>query len=197
MDEGRSIAPRIVSIILFLAVIAGLVLYVLPLNNELQVINADNKVKSQELSQKKSEFKDLTDIMRNLGPNAGSEEGIKRLLAEIPANIQQEKIIEDFNKIADANSIVYNSFGFGIQEGVAENVNAITVNASFEGDYGDLQTFLKALEANTRKFVVKNIGVQMGSVVEVPIENAESGVSTVENKQNAVFTLAIEAYYQA
>lgn len=195
MQEGRSILPRIVSIVLFLAVIAGTVFYVLPLNNELQTLKADNLAKSQELQQKKAELKELSDIAKNLGPEAGSQEGINRLLAEIPADIMQDRIIEDFNRIAEANNIVYSSFGFGLQEGVAQSVNALTVNASFEGDYDDLQAFLKALEANSRKLVVKNIGVQMGDVVE--LQNEEEDNSPVEYKQNAVFTLAIEAYYQA
>lgn len=208
MQEERSLAPRIVSVVLFLAVIAGLVVYVLPLNAEYQKISADNQLKAVDLQQKQAELKELAVISKNLGPEAGSEEGVKRLLAEIPAQIDQEKLIDDFNRIAEAHRIVYSSFGFGLREGVAEGVNAMTINASFEGDYADLQRFLKALEANPRKLTVKNIGVQMGSKVEVIKEedkkassaaksDAKPEESDLQEKQNAVFTLVIEAYYQA
>lgn len=206
MQEERSLAPRIVSVVLFLTVIAGLVFYVLPLNAEYQKISADNQLKAVDLEQKKAELKELAVIAKNLGPQAGSEEGVKRLLVEVPVQIGQEKLIDDFNRIAEAHRIVYSSFGFGLQEGVAEGVNAVTINASFEGDYADLQQFLKALEANPRKLTVKNIGVQMGSKVEmIKEEDKKSELKSdsapedagAQEKQNAVFTLVIEAYYQA
>lgn len=197
MANPRSLGLRIVSIILFVVVIVGTIFYVLPLNKKYEALFAENTVEKAKLVEHQKQLKELQDIQKTLGKTAESQEGVKQLLAVVPQNIDQSGLIEDFHKIAESQNIIYSTLSFGKQRSAAEGVSVVTVNASFEGDYDDLRSFLKALEVNNRKLIVKNLGVQIGDTVEVEIENPETQETELVKKQNAVFVLTIEAYYQS
>ncbi|MBU2524615.1 type 4a pilus biogenesis protein PilO [Patescibacteria group bacterium] len=191
MEYKPSIVPRVVSIVLFLIVISGVIFYVLPLADALERYNAENatqKVQLTELNEKLTELQTYEKTYKSVDAS--------KLLAEVPEEINQSGLIEDFHKIAGANNIIYSSLSFGLQRSVDPGINAVTVHASFEGDYDDLQNFLKGLEVNGRKMIVKNIGVQLGETVEVEKIDSTTDEKVMELKKNAVFTLTIEAYYQ-
>lgn len=117
-----------------------------------------------------------------------SEIKAQKVANSIPEKLEQDNLLLEMVAIAKKNDIIFNSINFSANESDANQnegllVKKVGISASFEGNYGDLVNFLKAVEQNGRKIVVENINVQL---VGEPI----AGIERVH------FSLSMSAFYR-
>lgn len=102
----------------------------------------------------------------------------------VPFGINQDDVIRDLIDIVEKYDIELKSLSFGKGGATKEpGIQALRVNASFEGNYSDLTNFLKGLEQNTRTFQVDTISVQVTTV-------------EITGYQRVSFSLAMNVFYQ-
>ncbi|MBD3330556.1 type 4a pilus biogenesis protein PilO [Candidatus Peregrinibacteria bacterium] len=142
----------------------------------------------ESLSQKQTEYQELLAKINSF--EADKEEldltsDVQRLNVSkaIPVGLNQDTVIENITNVAEENGIQLNSIGFGRGGVLSEGIGVLRVNASFEGDFDDLISFLEGIEGNERLMKVNSISVQL-SAFEV------AGIRRTN------FSLSIESYYQ-
>jgi hypothetical protein len=145
------------------------------LNNE--EFNAQNmrldqfQIDLSELKSAQSELELSTEVQR------------MEILKAVPFGIQQDEVIDDIVEISDKYKIALNSVSFGRSSSPEDGIGALRVNASFEGDFSDLTSFLEGLERNARFFKISTISVQLSSV----------GLASF---QRANFSLSMDVFFQ-
>ena len=171
----------VIALILFLCVVAGLIFYVKPAWDE---VNSLSKGRDDKIAQKTALQNKLTDLQKIQEQlNQGGEVTREASLLAIPEKFEEDNLILDVSKIATQNDIVLNSISFGIPIGApVGEVARGTINASLVGTESDLIKFLKDVESNGRKMLVKSITVQLAS--------PEAGIKL------ANFSLSMETYFQ-
>lgn len=110
-----------------------------------------------------------------------SEVERKDLEKAIPRDMAQDAIITDLNRIAELGKVTFNGLTFSVQS--SGDVSAVSVSAGFLGTPADMVRFLKLLEVNPRKFVVKTISIARSS---------DSGSAALDLVN---LTLTLQAYY--
>jgi len=105
------------------------------------------------------------------------------LLNSVPVGVEQDTVIEDLILVAEANDIELRSVSFGLSEGFKDDIGALKINASFEGDYGDLMNFLEGIEQNARLFKVTSVNVQVNQFEGFDVKRV-------------TFSLSMDAFYQ-
>lgn len=89
--------------------------------------------------------------------SAVSEIDRKELDRAIPANLEQDIIITDISQRAREADISFNALTFSLQE--SSTLGTVNISAGFQGSSGNIIRFLKMLESNQRKLVVKDAGI--------------------------------------
>lgn len=92
-----------------------------------------------------------------LSGGAVSEVELKELDNAIPETLEQDGIIIDLNTIAKTANVSFNALTFNLQK--QTDLPAVNISAGFQGSSADIIRFLKMLEVNPRKFLVKEAGV--------------------------------------
>jgi Tfp pilus assembly protein PilO len=180
-SAGKTNKFSIMAIFLFILALAALVFYIKPSWDEVTNLSLARDEKVQQKQTLQQNLTDLQKIQEQL--NATSEVNRETSLAAIPEKLEEDNLILDFANITRKNDIVLNSISFGIPVGAAEGeIQRATVNATLVGTEGDLIKFLRAVEANGRKILVKSITVQLAST--------ETGVKL------ANFNISMETYFQ-
>lgn len=184
MNTTIPVPPKhftLATFLIFLLVFIGGVFYVKPLWDDVSSLSLGRDEKQQQKEALSQQVKGLQDLQQSL--NLASEVNKQTTLYAIPERLEQDKLIMDLTSISQKNDIVLNGINFGVVTGNTENVKRVTVNANLTGDMGGLLGFLKGIEANQRKLLVKSITVQSGeSQTAMPRVN---------------FNVSMEAYYQA
>ena len=104
-------------------------------------------------------------------------------LSAIPEKLEEDKLITDLADISRKNDITLNGVNFGIPVNAGPGkVAKVSVNANLTGTESALVGFLRGIEANSRKLVVRSITVQLGT--------SDTGVTL------ASFNVTMETYYQ-
>lgn len=86
-----------------------------------------------------------------------SEVEKKELDQAIPDAVEQDIIIGDLNRIAKTADVSFNALTFSLnQKGVLPTIN---ISASFQGVGANIVRFVKMLEVNPRKLLVKDAGI--------------------------------------
>lgn len=104
----------------------------------------------------------------------------KELDIAIPKAVDQDQIILDINKITQANDVSFNALTFSLIENAP--IPTVSISAGFQGTADNIIRFLKMLETNPRKLVVKDAGV--------------SRLETVEGLDLVNLNLSLHAFYQ-
>lgn len=97
-------------------------------------------------------------------PEALSEVEQKELNQAIPEHLDQDQLITDLNRIALAADVSFNALTFNLQQNA--ELPAVNISAAFQGPAPNVIRFLKMLEVNPRKFVVKDAGLARTEVRE-------------------------------
>lgn len=179
--SGLKKALSIVGLILLVGSIAFYAFYLRPFNEDYGQLKADvssKQAKIAELNAKIASFKSAEKAM-----DVSTEVQKLTLLNSIPVGVNQDKVIEDLVKVADSHDIELRSVSFGLSEGYHKGIGALKINASFEGNYGDLINFLRGLEQNSRFLKVSSVNVQVSQFEDLDIKKV-------------TFSLSMDAFYQ-
>ncbi len=178
---NKSSSLPIVALLLFLAAFAGGMFYVKPTWDEVSNLQAAGEEKITERNELNSQLVELQILQQEL--QGASEVTRQKTLVSIPERLEQDKLINDLSKIASDNDMVMNGINFGVPTSAFEGeVSRVSINTNVTGSQSSLLSYLKAVEGNTRKLIVKSITVQVGET--------DIGISRVN------FNVNMEAYFQ-
>lgn len=172
---------NLVSLIMLLFVAVGAFFYVKPLWDEVSSLDKGVVEKTETRKNLSNQLTDLQQIQKDLGGTSDIKK--ETTLAAIPEKLDQDKLINDLSAIAVKNDMMLNGVSFSIPGATNEGeVAKATLNANITGNETNLIGFLKDVEGNSRKLLVKNISIQVGQ--------NELGLERVN------FSVSMEAYYQ-
>lgn len=178
--EGSSNKSALAGIFLMLLVLFGYVFYTRGLAMDVGKTNADISGKNLQIEQSKAKVVEMTKAEKEL--DLSSEVKKTELLKSVPKDVDQDQIIRDLIDTAKVHDIKLNSIGFGKGSSSKEGVGSLRINASFEGNYNDLVSFLESLEQNARVLIVDSINVQLGK-------------TDLLDSTRATFSLSMQAFY--
>lgn len=175
-------SKNLISLLLILAILVIYMYYIRPTSADLEQKQLEKAQAEEQLTDLQNSVDELTKLQASLPKGDGEKQ---LLLSQIPVSLDQDGLIKDLNRLASNRGIELKNVGFSLN-GIDKEmgIGIVTMSTGFEGTYQDLINLLADMEANVRKFRVKNISVQ---VLEVSRD-----VST-----DVSFTLTIEAYYQS
>ncbi len=98
-------------------------------------------------------------------PPAGSVSEVeqKDLNQAIPGKLEQDVIIANINTMAKTADVNLNGLQFSLQK--SGNIPAIAISGSFQGAAANINRFLKLVEGNPRKLVIKDASVALSESV--------------------------------
>ncbi|PIZ75285.1 hypothetical protein COY05_04075 [Candidatus Peregrinibacteria bacterium CG_4_10_14_0_2_um_filter_38_24] len=178
--EGSSNKSALVGVFLLLLIVVGYVFYTKGLAAEVSGMNADISSKNIQIEQSKAKVAEMTQAESEL--DLSSEVKKTELLKSVPSDVNQDQVIRDLIDMAKAHDIKLNSIGFGKGASSKEGVGSLRINASFEGNYSDLVSFLESLEQSARVLIVDSINVQLGK-------------TDLLDSTRATFSLSMQAFY--
>ncbi|MDP2643074.1 MAG: type 4a pilus biogenesis protein PilO [Candidatus Peregrinibacteria bacterium] len=178
--EGSSNKSALVGVFLLLLIVFGYVFYTKGLAAEVGGMNADISSKNIQIEQSKAKVAEMTQAESEL--DLSSEVKKTELLKSVPSDVNQDQVIRDLIDMAKAHDIKLNSIGFGKGASSKEGVGSLRINASFEGNYSDLVSFLESLEQSARVLIVDSINVQLGK-------------TDLLDSTRATFSLSMQAFY--
>jgi len=178
--EGSSNKGALVGIFLILLVVFGYVFYTRGVASNVSQMNADITSKNLQIEASKAKVAEMTKAEKEL--DLSSEVKKTELLKSVPKDIAQDQMIRDIIDTSRLHDIKLNSIGFGKGASSKEGVGSLRINASFEGSYNDLVSFLESLEQNARVLIVDSISVQLGK-------------TDLLDSTRATFSLSMQAFY--
>lgn len=180
--KGNLKVQTLVGVLMILVSLAAYTLYTKGVSQALDTAKADVITTQVELDGLKAKVDEITAKQEEL-----SLTDVKKaeILASIPIGINQDEVIRNLMELTSSYDIDLRSLSFGKGSASEIGIGILQINASFEGSYTDLTNFLEGLEKNSkgRMFKVKSISVQVAG-------------SDVTSYKRAVFSLAMEAYFQ-
>lgn len=148
----------IIALILIIVSIVGIFFFLIPKKTDFEESN-DLLAQSQtELNRLKTQLIDLQEVEKSF---EGSEVTRKDILNLIPADINQDGIINALSEIAANNQTSINSVSFSTGAGRDLDVQVVTINLNVTGTHDNLIRFLEGIENSSRKFRVKTISLQI------------------------------------
>jgi Tfp pilus assembly protein PilO len=177
--ENRSSKSSLLSLLLLVLILVVGVAYLKPLWDEVSQLNLGLEEKASKKASLDTELQNLRNLQASLATT--TEVGKSKVLAAIPERLEQDKLITQITAIAKKTDVVLNSISFSIPTGTNQKVKKAVVSANLAGGYGDLVSFLRGVEGNERKLVVKSVTVQFGQTQGIARAN---------------FNVSMEAYYQ-
>lgn len=178
--EGSSNKGALVGIFLILLVVFGYVFYTKGVASNVSQMNADITSKNLQIESSKAKVAEMTKAEKEL--DLSSEVKKTELLKSVPKDVAQDQMIRDIIDTSRLHDIKLNSIGFGKGASSKEGVGSLRINASFEGSYNDLVSFLESLEQNARVLIVDSISVQLGK-------------ADLLDSTRATFSLSMQAFY--
>lgn len=104
----------------------------------------------------------------------------RELGQKIPGTLEQDFIITELNRLARTADVSFNALSFSLQQNAP--LPTVNISAGFAGTLGNVTRFLRTLETDARKFVVKDAGVSRAE--------SESGLSLVN------LNVTMQAFYR-
>lgn len=155
MYTEKKIHSGFVGTLFLIATAVLLVFHTLPAQRELAQLQA-NVASLQE------EVKNLSGENPLAASGAAAADTLseveqKELQKAIPEHLDQDTIVTDLNKMAKSADVSFSALTFSLNGG--ESLPGVNVSAGFQGTAADIIRFLKMVEVNPRKFVVKDAGI--------------------------------------
>ena len=151
MYTERKIHGGFIGTIFLIATFVLFFFHTRPAQNELRARRADVAVLQNDVDALSVEKTELTPA------GTLSEVEQKDLDQAIPQGVQQDVIITDLNRMAKTADVTFNALTFSLQQN--KTLPTVEISAGFQGVSGNIIRFLKMVETNSRKFVVKDAGV--------------------------------------
>lgn len=140
-----------------------------------------------EFEQAQKEIAQIQDEIAGKGPESQedlSEVDKKELSSLVPEKLNQDAIITNLNAMAKATDISFNALTFSLQKN-ENGPQAVSIAAGFQGTGDNMTRFLKLIETNSRKFIVKNVSLSKSDANE---ENSSLNVVNLN--------LSLQAFYR-
>lgn len=161
----------------FLFLCAAIVLLFFHTKGARQELNSIQKTIA-EVEQKLNQAKQVDEGTEQ---STVSEIDKKELDRAIPAHLEQDVIINDISRMAREADISFNALTFSLQE--SASLGTVNIAAGFQGNSGNIIRFLKMIESNPRKLVVKNAGIsQSETSAGLPLINLNLSFSAFYRK---------------
>lgn len=172
----------LVSLLLLLVLIVIGVFWFKPNFDQVGTLNTEKATKEEQKKALDAQLATLTQASATLDQTG--EISKEAVLAAIPEHYEQDKLITTINDMARKNSINIGSISFSVPSGGNSDggIQKSTISVSLTGSEQNLINFLKAVEMNPRKMVVKNITVQLGQA---------------DGQASTNFSLSMETYFQS
>ena len=170
----------IITLLFFLIAFVGILFYVKPLWDEVNTLALARDDKSQQ----KTQLIDKLDYFKRLQQKVAesSEVSKETSLSAIPEKLEQDALLTIIHDIASKNDIIVNGSNFSIPTNmVVGKMTKATINLNLTGDQDRLVNFLRGIETNNRKMLVKTIAVQFGK--------------TAEGIKRANFNVSVDVYF--
>ncbi len=171
----------VITIVLFIAVLLAGIFYVKPLYDGVSSLQAGRDEKQAQKDDLTRQLSDLQHLQQSL--QSSTEVGRQTSLNAIPERFEQDKLILDLTAIAKSNDVVLNAVNFNVPTASLDKVKRATIDVNLTSDDAGLTGFLKGIEGNERKILVKSITVQSGKV-------------STGNTPRVNFSLNMETYFQ-
>ncbi len=178
-NNGKT--STLIGVFLILAAISFYVFYLSGVKSHIDTTKTDLVAKQSELSVIQAELSEFKKAENDL--NVSTEVQRSEVSKSIPLGVKQDELIKDVIEISEVNDIILNSLSFGKGGLNEDGVGSVRINASFEGNYTDLVSFLESIEQNSRFLKVSSINVQLNKL-------------EISDSTRATFSLAMEAFYQ-
>ncbi len=178
---GIKKALSLIGLVLLIGSISAYAFYVRPLWEGYTELKADITSKQEHISELKGKINSFKLAEEKMDVTTDVQK--LTLLNSIPVGVNQDKVIEDLVKIAEGHDIDLRSVSFGLSEGYREDIGALKINASFEGNYGELINFLQGIEESSRLFKITSINVQVSQFEDLDVKKV-------------TFSLSMDAFYQ-
>ncbi len=178
-NNGKT--STLIGVFLILAAISFYVFYLSGVKENIDTTKTDLVAKQGELSVIQAELSEFKKAENDL--NVSTEVQRSEVSKSIPLGLKQDELIKDVIEISEVNDIILNSLSFGKGGLNEDGVGSVRINASFEGTYTDLVSFLESIEQNSRFLKVSSINVQLNKL-------------EISDSTRATFYLAMEAFYQ-
>ncbi len=170
----RSHRIQLLAVVLFILMVLGLVLFILPMQRANKALQLDKREAVAERQEAQLSLEKLSQLSDEL---SASESTKKALLRAVPSGLSQDALILELKELADEADFNVNNMSFSERnsEGLGE---VLSVGLSLAGDYSDLTTLLELIEEADRLMEVSSISVQR------------------IDPQSILFNLTVEAFYQ-
>lgn len=178
---GTSKKSSFVGALLIVVALAAYILFLRPISERVDVLQANVEAKSVELKDIDGQIADFKGFESDL--KLTTEVQRLEVLKAVPTEMNQDEVIQDIIKIAETYDIELSSISFSKGNTSKDAVKSLVVNASFLGNYLDLIDFLEGVEQNARVLKVNSINVQISKL-------------DVSKLERASFSLSIETFFQ-
>lgn len=165
---------QLFSIILLFFIILGGVFFVMPMRENIAILDVQKVASADELQQLQSQYDSLAQVAAQVDASSGAK---VELLNAVPVGIDEGKLLDEIVSIADEFEVTMNSVSFS-KSSDNDFGNILGVTANFKGSYEQLVSFLQKIENAKRLMRVTALSVQLTST------------------EDSIFNLSIETYYQ-
>lgn len=169
------------TLLIFIIILAGGLYFVKPLWQEVDSVKTEIFNLQQQKEELLKQNLDLQDLQKSL--ESSSEISKQTTLDAIPERFEQNKLLDDLTNLAQKANVTLNGVSFSLAGNSQDKIKKATVSVNVTSSDNALIEFLRAVENNTRKLVVKSITVQTGKT--------DAGAMRVN------FNLNMETYYQS
>lgn len=180
-DNGSSSKKTLIGIALILASILVYVFGLKGISATVSAFESDFADKTSQIEKVKTEVNNLANSESQL--DVTTEVQREQSLKAIPSKLNQDEVIRNLVDLASSHTIELHSLSFAKGGSDADGVSSLRIDSSFEGNYGDLVTFLKGIEQNARFLRVNSISAQINK-------------SEVFDIDRVTFSLSMEAFFQ-
>lgn len=152
MITEKKVSTQFIAGLILLATVILLAFHTLSARAEREVLLTEATALSQELAavtQNSNDSSASTDVL--------SEVESKELAQAVPLNVAQDNLILDINRIAKTADVTFNALTFSVNK--SAKIPTILISAGFQGAYQNLTRFLKLIETNPRKMIIKNAAI--------------------------------------
>lgn len=152
MITEKKISTQFIAGLILLATVILLAFHTLSARTEREALIVEATALSNELAavtQNGSDFSGTSDVL--------TEVEAKELAQAVPLNVAQDNLINDINRISKSADVTFNALTFSVNK--SAKIPTVSISAGFQGAYQNLTRFLKLIETNPRKIIIKNAAI--------------------------------------
>ena len=163
----RRLIGVMLSLVFFVSSVAVFSFLIVPASHELQDLRGERNALKELLDRETSRIKAVSALFEQYG---GVSDLQRTLGMALPTEEEVPDIINQLQGVAKVSGVLINSLSInlpaikaGDKKDVIQPVGVVQVTLALEGDYGQIKSYLGAIETNVRIMDVQRLGVQGGT----------------------------------